>query len=226
MTVKKAGPEEVDKISIADLRNILIIAGIYLFFTGWIYTYYFYDYFGMSASLVSTDYSAYIVYSFMALISYWGLPLVGLMGLIFLYRKWLKKYTTLSICIALLLFPGLCVLAIRVANDKAVQLRRSRTDMRQISFVFRDDAGFLAFKYNKDSLPVNDLLVKTDLALLKDSRLPGKLFLLGQNQEYFFVLYQPSETADIKGLPLGSIFFINKNYVLYSKITVTSNEKK
>lgn len=226
MTSKEAGLTETGKISLGDLRDILIIAGVFLFFTGWIYNYYFYDYFGISISLVSVDYATYIVYSFVVLVSYYGLPLLALIALILLYTKWLKKYFTLITVIVLLLFPGLYMLAKKVANDKAVELRTVRNSMRQISFVFKDDAGYLCYKFNNDSLPGNNLLVKHDLGILKNTGFPGQLYLLGQNQEYFFVLYQPPPTPEIKGLPLGNIYFVDKKEVLYSKITITSNEKK
>jgi hypothetical protein len=77
--MKEAGSGKSNEIFLGDLRDILIIAGIFLFFTGWIYIYYFYDYFGISI----LDYATFIVYSFVVLISYYGSPLFGLMILIF-----------------------------------------------------------------------------------------------------------------------------------------------
>jgi hypothetical protein len=225
MTKEPEQPEN-NKFSISDLRDLLIIAGVFLFFAGWIYIYYFYDYFGISLSLVSIDYATFIVYSFIVIISYHYLPLIGIIALIIVYRKWLKKNITLSIIIALLLFPGLFLLAKSVANNNAMELRNSPNSMRQISFVFKEDAGFLAYKFNNDSLPVKNLFVETDLTILKGTGMPGQLYLLGQNVDYFFVLYQPQATPGIKELPFGGIYFINKNNVLYSKITITSNEKK
>jgi len=220
------GATNKEKISISDVRDILIIAGVFLFFTGWIYNFYFYDYFGISISLVSVDYTTYIVYSFVVLVSYHWLPLLGLMSLVVIYSAWLKKYFTLTALIALLLFPGLYLLAKKVANDKAVELRTLRTSMRQIVFVFKDDVGYLGYKFNNDSLPGKNVLVKHDLDILKNTAFPGQLYLLGQNQDYFFVLYQPSPAPDIKGLPLGDIYFVDKKEVLYSKITITSNEQQ
>lgn len=221
--MEQTQPEK--NISIGDIRDILVIIGIFLFFTGWIYYYYFYDYFGISVSMVSVDYATYIVYSFVVLVSHYGLPLLGLIALILLH-KWLKKHYTLTAVIALLLFPGLYLLAKGVANEKAVELRTMRNNMRQISFIFKDDAGYLGYEFNNDSLPGNSLLVKNDLRILKNTSFPGQLYLLGQNQEYFFVLYQVSPISTIKELPIGNIYFVDKKEVLYSKITITSNEKK
>src|SRR5258705_245203 len=126
MAKKETEESESFKVSLQDLRDILIIAGIYLFFTGWIYVYYFYDYFGIGLSLVNVDYTTYLVYSF----------------------------------------------------------------------------------------------------LLKDANIPSQLFLLGQNNEYFFVLVQQPPINDIKALPLGAIYFVDKKNVLYSKIIITSNSNK
>src|ERR1035438_4908527 len=122
--IKEATENISNKFSIGDLRDLLIIGGSFFFFTGWIYIYYFYDYFGISLSLVSIDYSTFIVYSFVVMISYYGLPLAGVITLVLSYRLWLKKYVTLMVLVALLLFPGLFVLAKSVANEKAVALDR------------------------------------------------------------------------------------------------------
>jgi hypothetical protein len=134
-----------------------------------------------------------------------------------------KIYYAYGFCCTAFISRAL-LLAKKAANDKAVELRTLRNNMRQISFIFRDDAGFLGYKFNKDSVPVNSQLLKTDLDILNEPGYPNQLYLLGQNQEYFFVLYQPPAVSGIKALPIGSIYFINKNYVLYSKIAITSNE--
>jgi len=224
--IKEAAANSKNTFSIGDLRDVLIIGGGFFFFTGWIYIYYFYDYFGISLSLISIDYATFIVYSFVVMISYDYLPLVGLIALVLIYKSWLKKYITLSILVALLLFPGLFLLAKGVAHEKAVALRNSPNSMRQISFVFKDDAGFLAYRFDRDSLPGRNLFVQTDLTILKNTDIPGQLYLLGQNSDYFFVLSQPPPSPGIKELPFGSIYFINKNTVLYSRITITSNQNK
>src|SRR5579863_4389005 len=96
---KEAAENTGDKFSIGDLRDILIIGGSFFFFTGWIYIYYFYDYFGISLSLVSIDYSTFIVYSFVVMISYYGLPLAGLIILVLTYRLWLKRQVTLMVLV-------------------------------------------------------------------------------------------------------------------------------
>jgi hypothetical protein len=226
MSDNETKPMEANKISLEDLRNILIIVGIFLFFTGWIYIYYFYDYFGISMSLVSVDYTSYIVYSFEVLIAYHYLFLFGILILIYIFFKWLKKYIAVSVIIALSLFLVLYWFAKRVANDNAVQIRSSPSSLRHISFVFKEGADFLAYKFSNDSLPGNNLIIKNDLIILKDPGIPSQLYLLGQNQEYFFVLFQPSLEEGIKALPLGSIYFIKKDDVLYSKITITSNKQE
>jgi hypothetical protein len=216
-------PQSVQKISLGDVREILIIVGIFLFFTGWVYIHYFYNYFGLSISLVNIGYADFLVYSYNVLTSYFGVPLLALVLLTFAYRKWLVKFISMTIFLAVLLFPALYFLAKQVANKDAFEIRSFRQSMRHISFVFKDDANFLAYKFNNDSLPRSSKIVKADLDILKDTTIPSRLYLLGQNQEYFFVLFQDPGSSQIKGIPFGNVYFINKTYVLYSKVTLTSN---
>jgi len=216
-------PPSIQKISLGDVRDILIIVGIFLFFTGWVYIYFFYNYFGLSISLVNISYADYLVYSYNVLTSYFGAPLLVLVLLTFAYRKWLIKFISMTIFLAVLLFPALYLLAKQVANKNAFEIRSFRQTMRHISFVFKEDADFLAYKFNNDSLPRSNKIVKADLDILKDTTIPSRLYLLGQNQEYFFVLFQDPGSSQIKGIPFGNVYFINKTYVLYSKVTLTSN---
>jgi hypothetical protein len=211
------------KISLGDVRDILIIAGIFLFFTGWVYVYYFYNYFGLSISLVSISYADYLVYSYNVFTSYYLMPLLALVILVLVYRKWFVKYVSLTIFLAVVLFPVLYFLAKKTADKDALEMRSFRKSMRHISFVFKEDADLLAYKFDNDSIHHSSHIVKGDLDILKDTSLPSHLYLLGQNQEYFFVLHQEQGLPEIKSLPFGNVYFINKSYVLYSKVTLTSN---
>ena len=214
---------ETKTISWSDTRDILVIVGIFLFFTGWTYVYYFYNYFGLSASLVSINYSDYVVYSYVVLSSYHWLPLFVLLVLIFAYRRWLRKYVSITIALAVLLLPLLYSLAVIVAGADAVALRTERNTMRHISFVFKQGTGILAYDMPNDSATAHIHPLKKDIEILKDTSVANHLYLLGQNQEYFFVLFQVSGKSEIRTLPFGTIYFINKNDLLYSKITLTSN---
>jgi hypothetical protein len=209
-----------NKISIEDLSHILIFVGIFLFFAGWVYLYYFYDYFGLSLSLVSLNYTDYVVYSWTVFTSYYWTPLLISLLLIFGYRKWLNRYIFISIILAVLLFAALYMLAKSVARDKAIEIRSSRNTLRQISFVFNEDASLLYHRSDLDSVArVNpDLL--PDISILRNLKDTTQLFLLGQNKEYFFVLYQQSSPSRINALPFGRVYFIRKDYLLYSKIII------
>src|SRR4249920_1497477 len=115
--LEKRVPPENPKVSLGDLRDLLIIVGIFLFFTGWVYNYYFYDYFGLSLSQVHTDYSTFLVYSFLVIISNHYLPLAGIIILFLVYMQWLRHYMKITVICALILFPGLYLLAKSVANQ-------------------------------------------------------------------------------------------------------------
>jgi len=207
-------------LTLGDIRDILIIVAIFLFFTGWIYLHYFYDYFGLSVSLLSINYSDYLVYSYTVFISYYGLPALGILLLLYVYERWLKKYLPLGIFLAVLLFPSLYLLARNVASDNALKLSKCRgVCMRHISFVFNQETGFVAGKSSSDSLKENDSIVKSDLANVTNTDIDNnRLYLLGQNQDYYFVLFQPPNKYTANTPPQGIIYYVKKSYVLYAKI--------
>jgi hypothetical protein len=224
INTQSSGP--ANKLSLDDLSHILVFIGIFLFFAGWIYLYYFYDYFGLSLSLLNPSYAEYVVHSYAVLTSYWCLPLITCLALVFVYRIWLKQYISISIFLAVMLFPSLYWLAKKVANDTAVNIRTGRNSLRKVSIVFNSDAGALAKGANIDSTSNGDAIFVQDVALLKDDTDTSQLYLLAQNEDYFFVLVQAAVPAEgPKALPLGRVYFIKKSSVLYSKITIRSNEK-
>jgi hypothetical protein len=96
--------------------------------------------------------------------------------------------------------------------------------MRHIVFVFKESAGLLNYKAAADSMLNKDFLVNMDVRTLKNTTFPGPLYLLGQNDDYFFVLFQPAKIPGIKALPIGNVYFVNKNDVLYTKIGITLNQ--
>ena len=206
------------KIIFQNIRDILLVVGIYLFFSGWVYVYYFYEYFGLSISGVKIDYTSYLVYSFVVLTSFYYLPLILLVSLILIYYYWLKKSLLILIIITLLVFPALYLLSRTVAVKDAENIRRDTNVKREIEFVFRDESGLLSNE-SADSLASKNSLTKYDLPSIK---YPGKnqMHLLGENDNYFFVLNQPPVSKNTKVLSIGSVYFIDKKDVLLTKITI------
>ena len=105
------------KVSVEEVSKVLVIIGFFLFFAGWIYLYYFYDYFGLSLSIINLGYADYIVYSFTVLTSYYFTPLIALLFLWFLARTWLRKYMLFSVFLGAVLFLGLFFLAKKCSKE-------------------------------------------------------------------------------------------------------------
>ena len=207
----------MEKITIQNIRDVLLIIGIFLFFTGWIYVYYYYDYFGISFSSVEVDYTSYIVYSFIVCSSFSYIPLLVLLALAAAYYFWIKKSVFSTIICSILLFPGLFLLAQKAAFADAAKTRLAVSGMREIQFVFRSDADVLGYKNTPDSLGGLNRLVKNDVPVIKNAvKVPMRL--LGENDNCFILLNQPPQLAGIPDLPVGCVYFINKKDVLFSKI--------
>jgi len=222
MTTKTTNGETLptSKTSVEELGKLLAIIGFFLFFAGWVYLYYFYDYFGLSLSIVSLGYSDYIVYSFTVLTSYYFTPLIALLLLWFLARTWLRKYLAFTVFLAALLFLGLFYLAKNVAKDRAFETRTSRSSLRRISFLFNEETRLLNDSSTINSFAKSSTDLQDDLRILRCYNDSNAIFLLGQNEDYYFVLHQESSPRGIKALPFGKVYFIPKNSLLFSQVII------
>jgi hypothetical protein len=213
--------QKVEKITLQNIRDVFIIAGIFLFFTGWIFVYYYYEYFGISFLSVRVDYATYLVYSFKVFSSYGYAPMIALTAIssIVIYRR--KKNILAMILFALILIPSLFALAKKVGHDEALNLRHHcASELREVQFIFRDTRGLTGYGNISDSILSGNIIVKNDMASLTNKAGASPLYLLGENENYFIVLNQPPASAEVKAVPIGELFFIDKKDVLYAKIPV------
>ena len=208
------------KVSVEEVSKVLVIIGFFLFFAGWIYLYYFYDYFGLSLSIINLGYADYIVYSFTVLTSYYFTPLIALLFLWFLARTWLRKYMLFSVFLGAVLFLGLFFLAKNVARNRALETRTSRSHLRQISFLFSEETRLLSDSSLIHSFASSRVDLQEDLRILRSYNDSNLLMLLGQNADNYFVLYQQSSPGGINALPFGKVYFIPKNSLLFSQVII------
>lgn len=220
-----AQPALKPAISLSEARDLTVVIAIFLFFTGWIYLYFFYHYFGLSVGILSTSYSDYLVYSYFVLSAYWGLPILLIAGLIAVYLYWFRNRQVVLVALVIAAFPLLAFAAKKVATEKAFHLREDPQSMRHISFVFREHADMLAPGRTPDSALAGRAVLLHDNDVLRNNDIRNNmLFFLGQNEDYYFVLYQPKGLPNISALTLGTLYYVNKQDVLYSKITISSND--
>jgi|ERR1043165_4861047 hypothetical protein len=139
---------------LSKLRDVTFFVAVYLYFTGFVYIYYFYDHFGIPLRVVDTPVYYYFVYSYniswnmwdirwadlLAQKSSWGSLTVILVLSAFLavIRRDKRKSILLFACLAAL-FPLLSSLAFAAANVEAKKLRLGQI-AKEITFVFKEDS--------------------------------------------------------------------------------------
>lgn len=208
----------MNKINFSNLRDILLVAGIYLFFAGWVYVYYFYEYFGLSSSGIKIEYTSYLVYSFVVASSFHYLPMLGIAAFLLILYYFFRNSLVVFVIAALSLFPILYLLAKRAAIKSATDVRSATYNTREVHFVFGDNSGILSYQNNPDSLVAKNNLIHEDLLQLKYDKI--HLYLLGENDNYYIVLNQQPIPKDIGVLPIGCVYFIDKKDVILTKIII------
>ena len=73
--------------------NVIVIAGILLYFIGWIYLYYFFSFFKLSTYNINVELKSYYFYAFFVLIKHWYSPLLILLPvIIYVLLFYIHKY--------------------------------------------------------------------------------------------------------------------------------------
>src|SRR5580658_2906640 len=145
----------------ARIRDLIIVVGIYLYFTAWIYVHFYYDQFGLSTETIKIDYSSYLVYSWDVLASGHFLLITGIiLGAAFLVRliifrlcpeirSWFtSRQFGLSICLMILAFPYFFYHARYAAIKNYRHDRMDTRNLRTIQFIFRKQADLLSPAYS------------------------------------------------------------------------------
>lgn len=139
---------------LSSLKEVTFFVAVYLYFTGFVYIYYFYDHFGIPLRVVDTPVYYYFVYSYNIV---WNLEAVRWTHLLMRQSTWMslilililtailsvlrrnnRKSILLFACLTAL-FPLLSSLAFETSNIEARRLRLGET-AKEITFVFKGDS--------------------------------------------------------------------------------------
>jgi hypothetical protein len=215
---------------LAKTRDLIIIIGIYTYFTAFVYVHFYFDAFGLSTQSLKIDYTEYLVYAYDVVIA----PLfifcaAALIALIVVGRIVLKKLAPYRfagiVFLLVLLFPFLYTISRAVAGQDYLKARTDLKGLKAIQFVFRSTAEGLSPYTRLDSIPLSLNDLSGDMRLLKRDT-SQQLDLLGESETHFIVLNQPPYDTVYHQLPTGYIYLVNKGDVLVSRIVLRSQTIK
>jgi hypothetical protein len=194
--------------SLLQLGNIFFVIGVYLYFIGWIYNYWFLRYFGISQQSIDVQFYHVFVYSYSAiftpsaLFSLPGLILcITILCIIFLSIYFSPKFKTLFILILLIfLIPAAYLLAKQQGTLAAKEIQKHTTKI--IIFYFKKD---LIKNYPKTFVYAND---------------NKKLRIVATTKDRFYVIDQ----FDKEGKSAGFIYDIPRADVLLAKVILTEDK--
>lgn len=231
--------------NLAKIRDVLIIAAIYIYFIGWIYVNQYYKLFGISTSSLDLEFYSLLVYSYNVITSNSFLVflivaasvLLIILGFIWITRsnkshrnsgiiksfyELFSKYQLLFLVIFMvLLFPILFNITQNAAKTHYVDDRINSRHLKSIQFSFREEAEVLHPSVILDSISIRSNMFYNDIRSLKNDS-TQVMKLLGESDEYFIVLNQPPPSTIVPHmkpvLPQGYVYFINKKDILLAKI--------
>lgn len=186
----------------AVLRNLLLLAAIYLYFIGWVYVYYYFHHFGIS--LFSLDIPVYYFFAYSNSVI-GNLPAIAVLALLALlayrFRQFLQKPYVVG-PVVIILFPLFFVLARDTGISRAEQLRIAGA--KPISFILKEEVWK---HYSEEFKKANDC---------------GNLRLIYQTKDRYFVFVQP--TSKEKVLPRASTYDVRADHILLATIKLENLE--
>jgi hypothetical protein len=193
------GSEPVTRL-LAAITKATLLPAIYLYFTGFIYAYFYFKNFGISLRFLNEPVYAFLVYSFTV---FWAHPLfavllcIGAAVLVKLVRRTGKTGSLVLTLIAL--FPICYELALHTANRHALTVRAGRFG-NHVKLSFRSTAAA--------TLP-RDFLAQND---------NGQLVLLVDTDKQAFLLYQSNPAAPRLGQ--AAVYVLPKDNLSLATITI------
>jgi hypothetical protein len=155
------------------LRDVVLLVGIYAYFAGWIYVFYYYQEFDTPLSELEIPAYYFAVYAYSALYNFWGITTVLLAAVVLAFLNTRARAHPILISLVLLaLFPILFLRARSTAVTDAYEDRFSGDNDRIVLF-FRGETG--------RSYP--DELIENNKA--------NRLRFLAETKDSVVVFYQP-----------------------------------
>lgn len=206
------------------LKNMALASGIYLFYSGWVYLYFFLKEFGISIHNVDIQFASYYIYGYLVFSDPWNflalLAGVVVLSALYYFRERLgRAYTGLLIVILLLIFP----LLFRLSRSKGLENAR----MPFTRGAKADKAVPVYFNFKKTTLDdmerpgtgASDRVSKTDVRhsrILRERNTNGQLFLLFESETAYYVYANPNTDGTVK--KDIEIYLVNKSDINYSTI--------
>lgn len=196
---------------LTDPKHLLFIFAAYVYLSGFIYAYYYYNFFGLPFS--AGDVPAYNMFVY-AVNVFLRVSIVSIFTLVLLVGvaayNWLQnppRGIELSLLIGLVAFaPVVFYDSGRLARSDAADSREGRRSMPKVSLVLKDDHKAL---YSQ--LPGWTKAIET-----------GQLRLIAQNTDYLYLLFQ--EYPDEGNLPAMRVYWVKREDAAAMEILV--NRKK
>ena len=177
------------------LKNLVFFLGIYLFFLGWLYLFFYFKRFGVSLTSIKLDIPSYYNYGFFALMKANMLALFFVFFILFFliyYKRERLKYSYFLVLILIILFFTFSYLTTkRNAQQNALAILSKKNKLHPIYFDFTAD--FIK-SMSKDSAELK-LLNKAELPLTRTNMGNGAVKLIHYNNQLeLFEIYENSET--------------------------------
>lgn len=194
---KKHDVAETDTDFLKSIRDISFVIAIFLYFSGWIYVYSYYDYFGLSIRDIDVEFYYFLVYSLnvmLFLVRYWfyTLPAIALLiGLAWLLRK---RNALIYGFFAPLLFAITYLISFQAGHAKARQQRVTEaSSLIPVRFIFSEKFS-ADTKLKKDTVTPNIPQEQQDF--MKANRDTCLLLLASGKDEYYVLAGDDSLTSD------------------------------
>jgi hypothetical protein len=173
-------------------RDLSFIIAIYLYFAGWIYLYFDYNYFGLSIRQVDMEFYSFLIYSvdvLYYLVSHWLITSLVIICSVFLVH--FIKHTWIIYIVCVLLFSLLYYCSIQAARtDAKADFCYHGSRLKNIYFVLKDESDSTKKPAantgsGKETTPLAGGLINADIAGLNKQY---KLRLLLESKEDYFVI--------------------------------------
>ena len=208
---------------LAKVGELMSLPAAYLFFTGFLYAYYYFSGLGVQTRLVDTPLAFYPVFAFSVLMENWGLVVVwgGAVGLLaLLATRGLSWATGALLLLILLAFPG-CWWMARNRGYYQAALLRNGLDGRHITFDFKREEKEKPTNLGDTARGASNVHSGVSEELLK-ANAEGQLVLAVETKEVYYVLWQIYPDRGLPELPRARLFMVPREDVSIAAVTLDS----
>jgi hypothetical protein len=214
---------------LAASSGIIAIAAIYLYFCGYIYSWAFYDRFGVSLESLDLPSQYYPMHSYLVLMTVPGAMVFGATAMLaYVYAHgWVKRWFLLLALI--LALPALAMVSLRVAREKQALERQRPTTYVQFRFKHEDAQSPLKSASMPDG--VDQKVIKTNTHMdtaasprsddnpLEQLANKNELHLLVETKDRLVLYYQPPPIPLLPDvLPAMQVYTVLRENLAWSMV--------